>query len=281
VARPHTVFVQAQELPWTRGLHGGARSEVEVRTLSADSESGAATTLLRYPAGWSRPAPHFLNVHEEFLVLDGAIEINGRTYGPYGYANLPAGYAREAATSPGGAVVLTMFSGAPREEDGAPPDGAMDEKLLVEHVDCAGKGLEGWTENPYTRYLMGTGVQPLREDPYTGEISILYAALPFRYMEKRWSHPTVQEMYLLAGEYVINDVGILRPGAYCWWRENQFHGPYGSHAGFMFFIRTDGGPLANLIEDEIVPVDYAAPHDPVLPDDLRPFGAALPPQRNY
>ncbi len=281
MARDHTVFVQSQELPWTTGLSGNARPDVEAKTLSYDSASGAATLLLHYPAGWSRTTPHYLETDEELLVLDGSLEINGRTYGPYCYANLPKGYARESTRSTGGAVVLTMFDGKPRAVAGAPPSDLLDPKLLVERIDCAGKGLEGWTENPYTRYLMGTGVQPLRENPYTGEISILYASLPFRYMEKRWSHPTVQEMYLLAGEYVINDVGILRPGAYCWWRENIFHGPYGSRAGFMFFIRTDGGPLANIIQDEIVPVDYAAPHRPVLPEDLAPYDGPGPVARNY
>lgn len=280
MARPHTVFVQAQELPWTTGLYGQGRSDVEVKTLSFDETSGASSMILHYPAGWSRSAAHHVDVHEELLVLEGSLEINGRSYGPYCYANLPAGYGRTSAASPNGAVVLTMFSGEPHAIEG-PATTAMDEKLLVEHIDCAGKGLEGWTENPYTRYLMGTGVQPLRENPYTGEISILYAALPFRYMEKQWSHPTVQEMYLLAGEYVINDVGILRPGAYCWWRENQFHGPYGSQTGFMFFIRTDGGKLANIIKDEIIPVDYQAPHNPSLPDDLHPYNAELPRVKNY
>lgn len=281
MTRPHTVFVQSQELPWTTGIAGGARPDVEAKTLSIDEETGASTMLLHYPAGWTRPEPHYLDAHEEFLVLDGTLKINGNCYRPYGYGNLPSGYARQSAKSDDGAVVLTMFSQEPHAEQGAPPSDMMDAKLLVEHIDCAGKGLEGWTENPYTRYLVGTGVQPLREDPYTGEISILYSALPFRYMEKQWSHPTVQEMYLLAGEYVINDVGILRPGAYCWWRENEFHGPYGSHAGFMFFIRTDGGPLANIIRDEIIPVDYKAPHNPSLPEALVPYGAPVPPARNY
>ncbi|MDA0369612.1 MAG: DUF4437 domain-containing protein [Proteobacteria bacterium] len=281
MTRPHTVFVQAQELPWSTGLYGSGRSDVAAKTLSFDAASGAATMIVRYPAGWRRDAAHHLDVHEEFLVLDGELAINGRTYTPYCYANLPAGYTRSSASSARGAVVLTMFSGEPHTKEGAAATDRLDPKLLVEHIDCAGKGLEGWTENPYTRYLAGTGVQPLRQDPYTGEISILYAALPFRYMEKQWSHPTVQEMYLLSGEYVINDVGILRPGAYCWWRENLFHGPYGSHSGFMFFIRTDGGKLANIIKDDIIPVDYAALHNPSLPVDLVPYNAELPRTKNY
>jgi hypothetical protein len=171
-----------------------------------------------------------------------------------------------------------MLSATPHEADGIAPEGVFDEKLLVEQIDVAPDGLEGWTENPYTRYLMGTGVRPLREDPYTGEISILYAALPFRFMEKQWTHPTVQEMFVLSGEYAINDVGVMCPGSYAWWEPESLHGPYGSYTGFMMFIRTVGGKLANKFGKEGIAVDYDAPYKPVVEsDELKPY--AKPPVR--
>lgn len=275
--RPHCMFIQAQDLPWEKSIISDWQ-DLEIKVLSRDEESGASTLIVRYPAGWTRPGRRSLTCHAEMLVLDGALEINGRTYGPYSYANLPAGYVRESvSTGPNGAVALTMLSGTAEIIQGDPPDGFYDEKLLVEHIDVAPDGLEGWTENPYTRYLMGTGVRPLREDPYTGEISILYAALPFRYMEKQWTHPTVQEMFVLAGEYAINDVGVMCPGSYAWWEPGRFHGPYGSQTGFMMFIRTVGGKLANEFGEEGIPVDHDAPYKPVLPDSLKDY--AGPPVR--
>ncbi len=78
------------------------------------------------------------------------------------------------------------------------------------------------------------------------------------------------EMYLLAGEYSINDVGVLRPGAYAWWDPAYLHGPYGSLTGFMMLVRSCGGPLINVIPDERVAVDFAAPYKPVLPPELAP-----------
>jgi len=266
------MFIPAQNLPWQTGVQG-VRADTDAKILSLDQTSGACTTIIRYPAGWSRPDAHHLTCHEEFFVLDGGLILNGRDYGFNAYANLPAGYVRNDMAAPGGATVLTMFSAKPEEQPGA---AEWDPKLLVEYIDVAGPGLKGWTENPYTRYLMGTGVRPLREDPYTGEISILYSALPYRFMEKRWTHPVVQEMYVLAGEYAINDVGVMTPGSYAWWRENNMHGPYGSRTGFMMFIRTDGGPLSNIIEEEIIPVDYRAPYRPCLPEHLMPYADPPP-----
>jgi hypothetical protein len=279
MARPHCMFVQAQDVPWQKGFaNGAARHDLDVKVLSLDDVTGACTTIVRYPPGWVRSTPHYLTCHEEILVLDGEISINAESFGRRCYANFPKGWQRHSVTSSTGAVVLTMLSAAPELHDGIAPSGLYDEKLYVPRQDIMREGLETWTENPYTRYIKGTGVRPLRQDPYTGEISILYSALPFRYMSKRWTHPVVQEMFVLAGEYAINDVGLMCPGSYAWWRENELHGPYGSLTGFMMFIRTDGGPLSNHIPPEIVEVDYNAPYNPKVPDRLKPY--AHPPRKS-
>jgi hypothetical protein len=277
--RSHCMFIQAQDVPWTKGFGSGETtwSELDIKVLSRDPETGACTAIVRYPAGWERLQPRHLTCHEEILVLDGMLEINGVDHPPYAYTHLPAGFMRSSVSAPRGAVALTMLSAAPVENLGPASGDLYDKKLLVEKIDPAADGLEGWTENPYTRYLMGTGVRPLREDPYTGEISILYAALPFRYMEKEWTHPTVQEMFVLSGEYAINDVGVMCPGSYAWWQPEAFHGPYGSHTGFMMFIRTVGGKLANKFGREGIAVDYNAVYKPVVSDDQKPY--AKPPVR--
>ena len=45
IARPHILFVQAQNVPWQCGLPSGDRPEVESRVLSID-EAGTDATLL-------------------------------------------------------------------------------------------------------------------------------------------------------------------------------------------------------------------------------------------
>jgi hypothetical protein len=264
------MFIQSQVLAWEDGAIAG-RPGAQVKMLSSDSETGAATALIRYPAGYKGPAAA-IEPAEEILLLHGALRLNDRHLVSLSYARLPRRWPRQHCSSDTGAVALTMFSSAPTPAAGAAADAAVEPVI---HGDLGHDGLEGWVANPYTRYLVGTGVRPLFENPQTGEISILYSALPFRYMEKRWSHPDVQEMYMLAGSYAINDVGVMAPGAYAWWQGGEFHGPYGSRTGFMMFIRSVGGPLANLIKDERIPVDYDAPYRPRLPEHMRAAAKAI------
>jgi hypothetical protein len=255
---------------------------IEHKLLSIDAGDGACTALLRYPAGWRRSGPEYLDAMEELYVLDGEIEVGDRRYGHDCYACLPAGFVRHGASSPSGAVVLTMWNRRARVHAGAAvPAGLYDPALLVPFHDAHARGLDGWERNTHTRYLVGTGVQTLRVDPHTKEITILYAALPFRFMEKRWTHEHVQEMFVLAGEYSINDVGVMRTGAYAWWDPGRLHGPYGSLTGFMMLIRSCGGPLVNVIPDERVAVDFAAPHRPALPERLGAAGEPVPPATRY
>jgi hypothetical protein len=270
MTRPHTMFVQSQRIPWGAGAYQSVRSGVACKILSRDGTSGAATVLLEYPAGWSQPRPQVLGVLEEFYVLRGRLQIGDQVYADHSYGRLPAGHVRAGARSDSGAIVLTMWDADPylsatdalRSGDDAGPPGFC--------YDTRSNGLEGWGVNTHTRYLVGTGVQTLRKDENSGEITILYAALPFRFMDKRWTHEHAMEMYLLAGEYSINDVGVLRPGAYAWWDPAYLHGPYGSLTGFMMLVRSCGGPLINVIPDERVAVDFAAPYKPVLPPELAP-----------
>ena len=272
MARPHCKFIQNQSLPWDNGILPATRTSLPTRLLSQDPDTGALTAIVQLPPGWHPTQPNCLDADEECLVLGGSLEINNKPFGPISYACLPADYKRHQVAGPDGATVLVMLSANAREYIPVTPD--YDTRKLILNIDPAAEGLETWTENPYTRYLVGTGVRPLREDPDSGEISIFYSALPFRYMAKRWTHPVVQEMFVLVGEYAINDVGLMCPGAYAWWAPNEWHGPYGSLRGFMMFIRTHGGPLANNIAEEEIAVDYAPSYNPKLPESLAQYAIA-------
>jgi hypothetical protein len=275
------MFVQSQCLSWQPHGLGAAHLGLESKILSADPQTGAATLLLRFPPGWSRSAPHSIAAMEELYVLDGELSINGQSFVHHTYTCMPPLWPREQISSGRGAVAIAMYSAHPEVRTTRPHAGTSRSDLHVPRINAYEKGLDSWTQNPHTRFLVGTGVQTLRKDPDSGEITILYAALPFRYMEKRWTHTHVQEMYVLAGEYSINDVGVMRPGAYAWWEPQRLHGPYGSLTGFMMLIRSCGGPLENVIPEERIAVDFAAPYRPVLPPGLASVAAEAPPARNW
>lgn len=281
MARPHICFLQSQMLPWQAGLAAGARPDVFTKTLSRDDTDGSSTVIVRYPAGWQRRAAEHLSAHEEFLVLEGEIEIDGQVYGTHSYGFLPQGFVRRSAASRGGAVLLTMFYGEPRAAAGDPAT-PFDDKLLVGHVDPLAMDWDPGLVDP--QLAKGVAIKPLRTDPYTQETSFLYCSPPHRVppgmAKPQWTHPMVEELYVLDGEYVWGDLGRMRRGGYAWWRENVYHGPAGTDTGYNLFVRTIGGPLVNIFATEKKPFTWNPAHRPALPDELKPYGQplAIPPR---
>ncbi len=278
MSRPHTLFIQAQNLPWSKGFWTGARPEVETRTLSVEDDGSAATVLVRYPAGWRASGPEHLDALEEFVVLDGSISINGQTYERQHYAALPGRYVREDATSANGAVVLQMHHGRPDPIAGAAAE-PHDPALLVAHVDPLAIAWDPGLVDP--QLSPGVAIKPLRTDPYTGETTFLYMSPPHRVppgmAKPQWTHSMVEELYVLAGEYVWGDCGRMGPGGYVWWREGVWHGPAGTDVGYHLLVRTVNGPLDNIFATEKKPFRWDPDFAPQIPDRLRPF--ARPYQR--
>lgn len=272
MAREHLMFIMAQDVPWEDGLYSGARSDLRSKILSIDEQDTDSTLVIDYPAGWSRTEPHHLTAHEEFLVLEGEVIVDGQVYGPQNYAFLPAGYVRGSHTSPKGAKVLTMFYDAPQEVSGEPAE-PHDPALLVKHVDPLTMEWDPGLVDP--QLSAGVAIKPLRTDPYTKETSFLYMSPPHRtppgMAKPQWTHSMVEELFCLAGTYVWGDCGRMGPGGYCWWREGVYHGPAGTDVGYLLFVRTVNGPLDNIFETEKKPFSWEPEYRPQLPDRLKPF----------
>jgi len=69
-------FVDPANLPWRASPHAG----VEWKKLRFDRESGASAVLLRFAPGASY-GRHRHPAGEDYLVLEGALEDGGRTWG--------------------------------------------------------------------------------------------------------------------------------------------------------------------------------------------------------
>lgn len=277
MARPHIEFIQSQWLSWQRGLYGECRPGVDTKILSQDGETGAASLLQRYPRGWSQGKKLSLSADEELFVIDGELQINDVTYGPNTYAYLPAGYAREAAASAGGAVVLTMFEAEPKVQDAA--SGKFDDKLLVEFID----GMDGpWGGVTNPKFPPGGGRKMLRVDPYTQDESWILGTMPLRNGLEQEIHPTIEETYLLAGD-VAGNLGTMRPGAYFWRPKGVPHGPYGTRTGNLYFFRTKGGGLSTkYTEAQEAPFDWDPDYAPALPPEFLQYATyRFDSARNY
>lgn len=281
MARPHILFIQAQDISWQKGLYAPGRDDIEMKILSIDEAGTDATTVIRYPKGWSRTEPEFVTAHEEFLVLAGSITINGQSYRTHQYGFLPAGYTRQSASSEQGCVLLTTFADRPEVKAGAGPD--YDEKLLIPFVDPMTMEWDEGLTDP--KFAGGTSIKPLRNDPYTGEQSFLYCTRPHRVpagmMKPKWTHPMIEEVFCIDGEYVWGDCGRMGPGGYVWWLEGEYHGPAGTDAGYHLWVRTVDGPLANTIAEEKSPFFWDPEFTPSLPDDLKKIAKPYVRPPNY
>jgi hypothetical protein len=266
MTRPWIEFLQAQTLPWRADDLGGTRPGIETKVLSRDDETGALSLLARYPAGWTLPAGA-LACDEEFLVLEGALDIDGVHYGPFSYAHWPAGYGAGARTCAEGAVVLSFFSTSP-----APGAAfAVDPERLINHVDAFAVT---YTGNFHPEFPAGAGRKLLFVDPYSGDTSWLLGTLPMRWAERAEVHPVVEEMFLLAGESHGNR-GVMKPGAYFWRPPHIPHGPYGTITGNLYFFRTKGGKLVTDYVDGEKGFAWNRPYDPALPEAMKSHAAPI------
>lgn len=274
--RPHIEFIQAQALPWGTNSYPEFRPGTETKVLSADSDDGECSVLIRYPAGWKQDAGEHLLVHEEIFVLDGTIEIAGVEYGRNFYAYLPAGYERPSASSKDGAVVLTFFSGTPRADRGEPANGLYDDALLLKSLDTINMPFDN---RPFDREmdpLISQGRnKTLRKDPYTDGWTFLFGSFAQSYPEgwagKLETHECVEEFYLLAGELHAGNCGVMQPGAYFWRPPHIEHGPYGTIGGYFAFFRCIHGPMYNIWSDHKVDFGYYPPYKPAVPPELEQY----------
>ncbi len=279
MARPHIEFFQSQALGWASSGWAGWYQEVQRKLLSLDDESGATSSLLRYPQHWRRDGAEYLTADEEFFVLDGSLTINGREYTEQCYGHLPAGFSRQSANSETGAIVLTFLSAEPVSHSGAAPEGLYDSSRLVEYINALetelstdvsvlGVELTDEIEDGFS----GFAHVLFREDPYTHDQTWMLSARPLWKGGVIEIHPVVEEMYLVAGDMATN-TGLMMPGAYFWRPPGIAHGPFGSKTGNLMFFRTLGGPLSTEFEPGDSVFSWEPAHAPVLPPELAHLGS--------
>jgi hypothetical protein len=282
MARPHTCFVQAQEIPWVDGAPGNPDIAVKSKVLSQDDETGAFTAILKVQPGFTRPGPVHFRCDVEIFVLDGMLEVNGEHYTKDCYAFWPSGYLRNSTSSEQGCALLALFDGFHQPIFGAAPEGHFRKDKLIKKLNAYAMDWETGEAGSVTGKPLSPTIftKKLRVDADTHEQTFLYAALPHHapppIMKGKFGHPMIEEVFVLSGEYVFGDVGKMGPGGYAWWRENELHGPAGSEIGYNLFIRIYGGPLKNKFLEEESPFSFQPPHNPALPDHLKDFDKPYP-----
>jgi hypothetical protein len=84
---------------------------IGLRQLYSDPDSGAEHLLVRYPEGM-KARRHKHGVAHTIIVIDGALEVDGRALGPGGYVHHPANTVMLHQPAPGhGTLFVIMFDG--------------------------------------------------------------------------------------------------------------------------------------------------------------------------
>jgi hypothetical protein len=271
MARPHIEFIQSQWLPLCRGLPGGARPDIALQLLSRDSENGACSAIIHYPAGWSIE-DQALAADEELFVLDGMLEVDGRPLGPHGYAHLPRGFVRRRLAAPGGARVITFFSAEPVEAaatrfDPARHVAGVDTRRMAgqkgprKHMDSAGFRHEG------------TVHKLLFDDPLTGDKTWIAGLAPYWHSDLIETHPVCEEEFALSGDVHL-PAGVMREGGYFWRPANIPHGPFGTVGGTLHLCRGKGGRFSTTFEQSVAGFSWDPAYRPALPPE---YAACVPP----
>ncbi|MCD9198713.1 cupin domain-containing protein [Aeromicrobium wangtongii] len=107
--RPTTLDLTAAEQPWREVPMPGANQGLRVVPLASAGSTFAILT--RFPEGFERLTPGGYRCAEEFLVLDGHLQIEGRTFARGDLTYIPAGFLRTSMIAPEGCTALAWFGG--------------------------------------------------------------------------------------------------------------------------------------------------------------------------
>lgn len=279
MARPFIEFMQSQALAWRHDADVTGRHDVEVKPLSEDAATGAATLLVRYPPGWRAPAAEWCGADEELFVVAGELSLGGASLGRHHYGYWPAGYVRrDFAAGPAGATVITCLSAQPSYSQAVDAAPAYDPAALTERLDPFRLPWDQTNMDPNIAHLNAYR-KNLRLAPDGSGRSYLLAGLPQGYPssghEPLERHPHVEEMFMIAGDMPCS-LGIMRAGAYFWRPADIWHGADCTVNGFLLFARTPGSNRTiSEWSAEPHPVRLDPEHRPQLPPHLAAAGQPI------
>lgn len=264
MSRPVISFLQAQSLPWQPSPWAHLAG-CQIKGLSRDPTTGARSLLVRCPIGWRGPVVA-LSTDEELLVIEGALEVDGRRLERDAYHAAAPGVARDVRAGPRGAVALVFWSSEPLWSSAAiaPDAGASRDRDAVElpwtplapdatpfGPDARAKILRGALEEPRATVLLS--VPPHLHPPrWAGPQAVLHGA---------------EERFVLAGD-LLSPVGQEGAGAYSWHPPGSAQGPFGSRGGALLLLRSAEGPYRWSRSSHEMTLEREPGYQPSLPPEL-------------
>jgi hypothetical protein len=266
MSRPHIEFLQSQSIAWQSAPAHLDGPDVEWKILSRDTETGAVSTLMKFPKGHLGAFALAQSATVELFVLCGAVDCGGHLFDTHFYGYLPAGSADTITRSAEGAVALCYFDRDPSAPGGLAVKSAAPQ-AGIECIDTTALRWENSNMDPEINHLHAHR-KNLRLSPNGDCRTYLLGGLPQGFPYNGVSleqHPHVEEFFMVSGDLSFH-VGTMRTGAYFWRPPHLLHGKDCTRSGFLLFCRTPGSnKTISTWTTERYPVTWTPAMRPILP----------------
>ena len=100
--------IDEHDLPWVDYDGGPGRDGIRVKALTKDADTWMRAAFIEYPAGY-QDGIHKHEEHEVFVVSEGALALDGVTYGPGSIICIPGGKDYALHAGPSGARYFRIW----------------------------------------------------------------------------------------------------------------------------------------------------------------------------
>jgi len=267
MTRPHTEFINAQDLEWKENLLPDIFKNVKCKVLSIDNNTGACSMILKYPKNWCQKNSLSFNADHELLILEGSMSVNDKKFKPDTYSYMPTGYPHKDWHFEKETTILSFFSKKPVLGSNT----TEFKDIPIPHLYLHDQKWTSADIDPDLDFLR-ISHKILRHNKTTGDTTMILNcgahSHPHNWEEAALAHPCVEEMFLLSGD-IIAERGIMHAGAYFWRPPNIWHGPFGSRNGNVCLIRFLEGHHVNNWGPEKLPFTLTPDYKPDLPNELK------------
>ncbi len=239
-------FLNESDLVWRPFDAEGVPPGVQVKLLSRDAKSGAASLLARFPADWRNAAAGYHASDMEIFVLKGAIKIGDRRFTERCFTYVPAGVSYGPVTVDKETSALWFFDGDPSFTASATSRAGAAFNQRVEFKSYYQEPWEAAVEIGFSKQP-GIFMKILKRLPNDGPMTWISGSFSGRPPRKYEVHPSAEEAWLLEGEFNLAEclpeglrVWHLTKGSYFYRPPNIRHiGPLsGSRSYAIWLFRT-------------------------------------------
>ena len=238
MARPHIEPFVDRDVAFKKMRLPGFSLGMSYKMLSMDNETGACTMTTQLDSGYSQP-PGFSWSEWEMIVIEGELQLAGRTVRKGHYFYVPAGYAMPAIRSEKGALALMMFNTGEPSLVEATDHHPLCQKNLYHDVDSFMD--IPWAPGNVVKPSVASGVmiKLLNFNPISYAMTFLYCMTPAFYQDNISYHDCAEESYHLWGTSWMMQFGEVPTGGYFWRPAYINHGAFASEFGCIALGRVD------------------------------------------